>query len=323
MSRIFDALQRTGIEQSGVKYPDLVSIVTQVLEAPALTAPFRDEPVLREEVTSQRSAEENQVVELPHIDEDERKPYSEVLADFPTLNVTPNPSTRLVCITEPDSLAAEKFRFLGVRLKNLQKSRLFKKVLVTSTIPEEGKSLVSANLAAVLAKRKKRVLLIDGDLRRPVLAKQFGLGELAGLAQWLQGDRRSLSNIYYLSELGFWLMPAGSVPENPIELMSSTALGQMMERLSELFDWIIVDSPPILPLADTTVWARVTDGILLVARVGKTEKAQLKRGLEIIKKSDIIGVVLNGSEHTSRDYYARYVAKAGLKPNNVVFPDVV
>jgi protein-tyrosine kinase len=322
MSRIFDALQRTGIEQSGVKYPDLVSIVTQVLEAPALTAPFRDEPALREEVTPQRSAEENQVVELPHI-EDERKPYSEVLADFPTLNVTPNTATRLVCVTEPDSLAAEKFRFLGVRLKNLQKSRLFKKVLVTSTIPEEGKSLVSANLAAVLAKRKKRVLLIDGDLRRPVLAKQFGLGELAGLAQWLQGDRRSLSNIYYLSELGFWLIPAGSVPENPIELMSSTALGQMMERLSELFDWIIVDSPPILPLADTSVWARVTDGILLVARVGKTEKAQLKRGLEIIKKSDIIGVVLNGSEHNSPNYYARYVAKAGPNSKNVVFPDVV
>jgi capsular exopolysaccharide synthesis family protein len=321
MSRIFDALQRTGIEQSGVKYPDLVSVVTQVLEAPALTAPFEEEPTLRAEVKPHRS-EENRVVELPHIEEDERKPYSQVLADFPTVNVTAAPP-RLVCVTEPESLAAEKFRFLGVRLKNLQKGRLFKKVLVTSTIPEEGKSLVSANLAAVLAKRKQRVLLIDGDLRRPVLAQRFGVSELAGLAQWLQGDRRSLSNIYYLSALGFWIIPAGSVPENPIELMSSMALGQMMERLSELFDWIIVDSPPILPLADTSMWARVTDGILLVARVGKTEKAQLKRGLEIIKKSDIIGVVLNGSEHTSRDYYARYVAKAGLKPNNVVFPDVV
>jgi len=322
MSRIFDALQRTGIEQSGVKYPDLVSVVTRVLEAPALPEPVQNEPTLREEVEPQGFAEENRIVEAPAIAEDERKSYSQVLADFPTLNVTANPSSRLVCVTEPESLAAEKFRFLGVRLKNLQKSRPVKKLLVTSTIPEEGKSLVSANLAAVLAKRKQRVLLIDGDLRRPVLAKQLGLGELAGLTQWLQGDRSSLSNIYYLSPLGFWLIPAGSVSENPIELMSSMALGQMMERLSELFDWIIVDSPPILPLADTTVWARVTDGILLVARVGKTEKAQLKRGLDIIKKSDIIGVVLNGSEHTSHDYYARYVAKAGINSKDVTVPDV-
>src|SRR5690348_11041877 len=114
MSRIFDALQRTGIEQSGVKYPDLVSVVTRVLEAPALPDPVQDEPTLREEVEPQGFAEENRIVEAPPIAEDERKSYSQVLADFPTLNVTANPSSRLVCATEPESLAAEKFRFLGV-----------------------------------------------------------------------------------------------------------------------------------------------------------------------------------------------------------------
>jgi len=243
---------------------------------------------------------------LPLAQEVEQKPQSEVLAEFPTLHVNVEPSSRLVCVTEPQSLAAEKFRFLGVRLRQLQKTRTLKKLLVTSTIPEEGKSLVSANLAAVLARRRQKVLLIDGDLRRPVLAEQFGLGRLAGVAEWLQGDRRKLTNIYHLEGLDFWLLPAGDPPVNPLELMSSVALSELMEKVSEFFDWIIVDSPPLLPLADTTVWARVTDGTLLVSRVGKTEKIQLLRGLDAVKKSDLIGVVLNSCADVGRDYYQRY-----------------
>lgn len=317
MSRIFDALQKLGAEHSGVEYPDLISVVTQVLEAPADAAHVLKEAVSR--VSTSQTADfastalaavESPIVEMPSVTiplpkEVEPKPLSGILAKFPTLHVKTEPSSRLVAVTDPQSLAAEKFRFLGVRLRQLQKTRTLKKVLVTSTIPEEGKSMVSANLAAVLH-RKQRVLLIDGDLRRPVLAEKFGLGRLAGIAEWLQGDRRELANIYRLDPLGIWLFPAGAPPVNPLELMSSAILSDMMKRLSELFDWIIVDSPPLLPLADTTVWSRVTDGALLVARVGKTEKAQLLRGLDIVKKSDLIGVVLNSCEHADHDYYQRY-----------------
>jgi capsular exopolysaccharide synthesis family protein len=317
MSRIFDALQKLGAEQSGVEYPDLISVVTQVLEVPAEARHLSKEPVSRLSTTqtTEFSPTVPAIVEAPAVDmpsiivprpmEVEQKPLSGIPASFPTIHVRTEPSGRLVAVTEPQSLAAEKFRFLGVRLRQLQKTRTLKKVLVTSTIPEEGKSMVSANLAAVLHKRQ-RVLLIDGDLRRPVLAEQFGLGKLPGIAEWLQGDRRELTNIYQLDPLGIWLFPAGHPPVNPLELMSSAALSELMRRLSELFDWIIVDSPPLLPLADTTVWSRVTDGTLLVARVGKTEKAQLLRGLEMVKKSDLIGVVLNSCEHTDHDYYQRY-----------------
>jgi capsular exopolysaccharide synthesis family protein len=182
-----------------------------------------------------------------------------------------------------------------------------KKILVTSTIPEEGKSLVSANVAGVLARRKQRVLLIEGDMRRPVLAQQFGLGRLAGLAEWLQDGTQIASNIYHLGGLGFWLMPAGNPPANPIELMQSGRLSELMRQLAPMFDWIIVDSPPLLPLADATVWARVTDGTLLVVRDGITEKARLQRGLEILKKSDLLGVVLNGCTNPShKTYYHPY-----------------
>ena len=178
---------------------------------------------------------------------------------------------------------------------------------------EEGKSLVSANLAGVLAQRKEKVLLIEGDMRRPTLAQELGLGRLTGLAEWLQNGVQTSSNIYHLTTPGFWFMPAGDPPSNPLELMQSGRLSTLMGSLTTLFDWIIVDSPPLLPLADTTVWARMTDGALLVAREGKTEKAPLLRGLDILKKSDLLGVVLNGcSQLDLKNYYQRY-APAGRK----------
>ncbi len=296
MSRIFEALQRLGTEQSGVEYPDLVTVATEVFEAPQ-GGKFDDR------ATSE--AVEGSELSPSLADAQHGAPVAAI--DFPTLQVAVTPASRLVFLSTPDSLAAEKFRFLGVRLKQIRQNRPLKKVLITSTIPEEGKSLVSANLAGVLAQRKHKVVLIEGDLRRPVLAEQFGLGTLAGLGEWLQSGSQTLSNIYKLEGPGFWLMPAGNPPGNPLELMQSGRLSLLMNQLAGMFDWILVDSPPLLPLADTTVWARLTEGTLLVAREGKTERTQLMQGLEILKKSDLLGVVLNGCSHSDhKNYYQRY-----------------
>ena len=305
MSRIFDALQRSGTEQSGVEYPDMVSVATAVFETPASPMP-PDVPLEEALPEMQNLPEQVLSPETPL-----REKANNAQPFFPSLEVSVPPASRLVFFTQPESLAAEKFRFLGVRLRQMRQSRPLKKVLITSTIPEEGKSLVSVNLAGVLARRKERVLLVEGDLRRPVLAQHFGLGRLAGLAEWLQSGLDTPSNVYQLGGPGFWIMPAGDPPMNPLELMQSGKLSPLMTQLSDLFDWIIVDSPPLLPLADTTVWARLTDGTLLVTREGKTEKAALQRGLEIIKRSDLLGVVLNGctdSDHNS--YYSRYSPSA-------------
>ena len=309
MSRIFDALQRSGTEQSGVEYPDMVSVATAVFEAPQGLQSV-------EVADTAAHVEEPSVVPLQDQDQDaaaelQTRQNADRIPAFPSLEVALTPSSRLVFFTQPESLAAEKFRFLGVRLRQMRQSRPLKKVLVTSTIPEEGKSLVSANLAGVLARRKERVLLIEGDMRRPTLADQLGLGRLAGLAEWLQGGLEKPSNIYRLEGPGFWIMPAGEPPANTLELMQSGRLSMLMTHLTSLFDWIIVDSPPLLPLADTTVWARLTDGTLLVAREGKTEKRPLERGLEVIKKSELLGVVLNGCSNTDHDsYYQRYAPPA-------------
>jgi protein-tyrosine kinase len=326
MSRIFDALQRSGTEQSGIEYPDLVSIVTEVFEAPREQRPIAEpattaEPAAQpafvqsinvQPISVQPISVQPAPVQPANVQTTTTEPFTKEVTgdgpvDFPSLEVSVLPSSRLVFLNEPDSLAAEKFRFLGVRLRQLQQSRPLKKVLVTSTIPEEGKSTVSANLAGVLARRKQSVLLIEGDLRRPTLAQHFGLGRMAGLGEWLQSGRQTVSNVYRLEGPDFWFMPAGNPPENPLELLQSGRLSYLMGQLANLFDWIIVDSPPLLPLADTTVWSRVTDGTLLVAREGKSEKKQLQRGLEALKKSDLLGVVLNGCAHPDhKSYYQRY-----------------
>ncbi len=307
MSRIFDALQRSGVEQSGVEYPDMVSVATKVFEEPGDHA-FTEVGRRKQPSTISPPGTDDSVDEAP-----EQEPAIGSLAGFPSREIAATPSSRLVFLTEPESLAAEKFRFLGVRLRQLRQSRPtrpLKKVLITSTIPEEGKSLVSANLAGVLARRKQNVLLIEGDLRRPVLSQRFGLGKLPGLADWLQGGMATVSNIYHLAAPGFWFMPAGDAPANSLELMQSGRLSQLMEQLTALFDWVIVDSPPLLPLADTTVWARLTDGVLLVVRQGTTQKAPLERGLEILKKGDLLGVVLNSSSDGNHyNYYERYAAE--------------
>lgn len=284
MSRLFDALQRSGVEQTGIEYPDMVSVVTKVFEAP--------EELGGTGVTTPSTAE----AALPE--------------EYPALNVFVESASRMVFLTQPESLAAEKFRFLGVRMRQLQQSRSINRILVTSTIPEEGKSLVSANLAGVLARRKRqKVVLLEGDLRRPVLAQKFGLEKLDGVCEWLRSDAQSLTNIYRLKGPEFWLIPAGSPAMNPMELLQSPRLPHLMSQLSRIFDWVIVDSPPLLPLADATVWQRVTDGTLLVVREGITEKGTLDQGLEILKKADLLGVVLNGSSNAiHQNYYQRYAS---------------
>jgi capsular exopolysaccharide synthesis family protein len=311
MSRIFDALQRSGKEQTGVEYPDVPSMATEVFDASQGQKPA--DPTIADQVlTFQEPGVLAGIAENPapvaHVAETPIPEKShDIPGGFPSLEVHVSPSSRLVFFTEPDSMAAEKFRFLGVRLRHLRQNRPLKKVLVTSTIQEEGKTLVSANLAGVLARRREKVLLLEGDLRRPALTQQFGLGRLAGLGEWLQSGVQTVSNVYHLGGPGFWLMPAGHPPANPLELMQSGRLSQLMGQLVRLFDWIIVDSPPLLTLGDTTVWARLTDGTVFVAREGKTEKAPLQRGLETLKKSELLGIVLNGcSDSAHKNYYQRY-----------------
>jgi len=281
MSRIFEALQRS--------------------ESEKIEFAFHEPPSVAMLQEAERTAVEPESESF-----EPNAPFQ--LADFPSVQVAPTPNSRLVSLTDTESLGAEKFRFLGVRLRRLQQERGIKRVLITSTISEEGKTLVTANLAATLARRKQqKVLLLEGDLRRPTQAQLFGGTRPAGLSEWLQSNSRTVSNIYYLDGPGFWLMPAGHPPENPLELMQSGKLANLMEQLAAGFDWVVIDSPPILPLADTSVWARFADGILLVVRAGRTERQPLQKGLAAIDQSRLLGLVVNScAGDNEKDYYSRY-----------------
>jgi capsular exopolysaccharide synthesis family protein len=318
MSLIFDALQRSEAERSGVGLGAL-SGANEVLQLAELhTLSERKAAIQFEQPDAMQSVEHDRSLPLqavPPVTTTMEAPEPaalsqndhrlEVFGQFHSLQVSVPPQTRLVCLTDSESLAAEKFRFLGITLQHLRRDRPLKKVLITSTIPQEGKSTVSANLACALARRtQQRTLLVEGDVRRPSLSQIFGLERIPGICECLQGDRNLTTSIYHLESPGFWFLPAGSAPKNPLELLQSGRLSALMDQLSELFDWIIIDSPPVLPLADTSVWARLADGVLLVARQGVTEKRQLQRGLEALEPKKVIGALLNGSKSPVRgDYY--------------------
>lgn len=322
MSHIFDALQRSEDERAEIDSPVPSEATELLLRAERRAASRWESGASQKQLEIIEAADRDQPIELqtPSLDaEAAHAPakHDAALVDeaesdfsqFEKLPVVLTPQNRLVCFTDEESLAAEAFRLLGVRMQHLRRDRSLKRVLITSTIPQEGKSMVAANLACTLARRtQQRVVLVEGDLRRPSLSQEFGLGRHPGLCECLQGERTLAKSIYHLEAPGLWILPAGSSYGNALELLQSARLSAIMEQLTNWFDWVIIDSPPVLPLADTSVWARLAEGILMVTRQGVTEKRHLQRGLEALEKKKLIGALLNCSQSASRsDYYYRAI----------------
>jgi capsular exopolysaccharide synthesis family protein len=318
MSHIFDALQRSEAERSEID-PSTLTGATEMLRRAERRAASKWETAALPgppDVTkgADRVASFGPVEVLPVRTATEvpgaagfslTNESLDVFGQFQSLKVSLAPESRLVCLTDSGSPAAEAFRLLGVRLRHLKRDRSLKKVLITSTIPQEGKSMVSANLACTLAlKTQQRLLVLEGDVRRPSLSQMFGIGRNPGLCEFLQGERSLRSSIYHLEAPNLWILPAGSAPSNALELLQSGRLSTMMDQLTLWFDWIIIDTPPVLPLADTSVWMRLADGILMATRLGTTEKRQLRRGLEAIESKKLLGALVNSSKNAANnDYY--------------------
>ncbi len=244
-----------------------------------------------------------------------RRPWdaerSQIWNQFRSIPFTPDGEDRLVCLTGQAEPAAEAFRLLGVRLKHMRQIRPLNKLLITSTAPQEGKSTVAANLACTLAHiTREKILLVEGDVRRPSLSRIFQLSNLAGMCEWLRGERGLAECIYRIEAAGIHVFPAGKAAAAPLELMQAKKLPVSMDQLAGLFSWIIVDSPPILPLADASIWTRIVDGILLVTRQGITEKKQLERALKALGPEKLIGALLNCSRVSTYSSYYYYKTAA-------------
>jgi capsular exopolysaccharide synthesis family protein len=178
--------------------------------------------------------------------------------------------------------------------------------LVTSPLPGDGKSTIVLNLATALAEGgNRKVLLIDADLHHASLHHQLGIKAPTGLMECLQDGRNPLSVIKRIEPLKWYLLPAGGPTVNPTELLQTESFCGVIQKLSPHFDWIIIDSPPVIPLTDAVSLTRHTDATLLVARAGRTPETVIESAITLLDSKHVIGIVLNGVDGLDRAY-SRY-----------------
>ena len=326
MSYIFDALQRSQAERANPDDRGFQAALELLERAEREATSQRSSESLAEQPSEigmehqgrpsngegfGRSSTETSLIAITDALQDEER--QEIFSHFQTLEGSQSRHSRLVCMGNSDSPAREAFHLLGVRLRNLRREREFKSLLITSTIPKEGKSVTAANLACTLGSGGiERVLLVDGDVRRPTQSENFGLTPGSGLCNYLLGKRSLTASIYHLPKAGIWMLPAGDNQGDIRDLIQSPQLPALMTTLNSWFDWVVIDSPPVLPLVDTSIWARLADGILLVTRQGTTRKRKLQKGLEALDTSKLIGTLLNSWKSTNDgyDYYYGHATKA-------------
>lgn len=220
----------------------------------------------------------------------------------------------LVTHSDPKSIASEAFRTLRTNLQFTSPDRELKTILITSVGPGDGKSTVSANLAAAWAQSGVRVVVLSCDLRKPVTHTIFGLRNAPGLTAHLSG-RASLDEIILPTQIpGLDLVPAGPVPPNPAELLQSKAMANCLRILRERYDVVICDGAPVIAVTDAAVVASQADGTVLVVEAGGTPKEAALHAKQLLErgKANILGVVLNKVKANGQNsyYYNYYYAEA-------------
>jgi capsular exopolysaccharide synthesis family protein len=212
-------------------------------------------------------------------------------------------------LTQPKSQFAESFRSLRTSLLLSTAGHPPKFIVLTSATPSEGKTTAATNLAAILAQRDTRVLLIDGDLRRPNIHHRFGLNGKIGLTTVLTGATKLEETVQGVPEIpNLDILPSGPVPPFPTEMLSSGAMDAILRRCAEIYDYVVIDSPPILSVTDGVILARQADAVVLVVRHGKSSKHVVRRARDILLRSGagITGIVLNAVDLNSPEYYGYY-----------------
>jgi succinoglycan biosynthesis transport protein ExoP len=245
--------------------------------------------------------------------------YLEQVTGLPTLGLIPTMSRTKIAVAQtqlaPDTGArilashspvhAEAFRALRTSVLLSRPSLPPKIILLTSSLPSEGKSTVSLNLAWVLAQSAAKVLIIDGDLRRPSLMRSLNLPSLIGLCNVLTGTSTFEESVIPLpGDPRLFLLPTGPLPPNPAELLSSEAFANCLEKARSQFDFVIIDSPPVLSVTDPLVISPLVDGVLFVVRSGATNRHMIQRACRILQRSasPLLGSVLNWIDVSSGEY---------------------
>jgi succinoglycan biosynthesis transport protein ExoP len=212
-------------------------------------------------------------------------------------------------LTQPKSQFTEAFRSLRTSLLLSTTGHPPKIIVLTSATPSEGKTTAASNLAAILAQRDTRVLLIDGDLRRPNVHHRFGMNGKIGLTTVLTGATTLEETVQLVPEIpNLDILPSGPIPPFPAEMLSSDAMGALLMRCRDLYSYVVIDSPPILSVTDGVILSRQADAVVLVVRHGKSSKHVVRRARDLLLRSGapITGIVLNAVDLNSPEYYGYY-----------------
>jgi protein-tyrosine kinase len=294
MSRIREALKKAAEERAaqmtGDTTEDLLDLLgTRSAEGiPAVSAPWPDQGASRERVHGLRTE------------------FDELVAKCRRAEWRLEPKYSVFANGANNRRGAERFRTLRSRLYQLAAAQPLRRILLTSSIPREGKTFVACNLAQSISRHENRkVLLIDADLRVSCLHKALGATKEPGLSDYLRGDSELTGVIQIGSKTNLCFIPGGREISNPSEFLHSEKMKALLDQMAKVFDWIILDSPPAIPVHDASLLADMCDGALLVVRAGMTDFEVAQKAAAEFQNKKLLGVVLNRVEKSEShgEYY--------------------
>jgi len=275
MSRVHDALRRA--EQAGL-----------------LTPPAARTPILGGEARTTAAVLDNQGPNMAGL--------LERIEEIPFRTAT---DSLLIDVTRPHEAPMEEFRTLRTRLNHMKSLQPIHSLVVTSPSPAEGKSLTAANLGLAQAHLEGNLtLLADFDFRRPILHTLFGIDRSPGITDYLLGRVPLEKAIRKIAGTTLYIMPAGEAVINPLELLNLREVKLMLDRLPSIFNWIILDSPPLLFAADASLLSTLCHGTLLVVRIGHTTIDSVTRAMQSLCNNNVVGIVVNGARRG--ELYSKY-----------------
>jgi len=299
MSRVHDALRRA--EQTGVMPQSRPSapgnvVGTPVLE-PAGTGPAEETPV-DDRLTNNGPVQPR----LGYGSATNLAGLLNLVEEVPFRAAT---DSLLIDVSRPHEAPMEEFRTLRTRLNHMKTLQPIHSIVVTSASPAEGKSLSAANLALAQAHLAgNKTLLADFDFRRPIVHTLFGIDRSPGITDYLLGKVPLHQAIRKIAGTNLYVMPAGEAVINPLELLNLPEVKFLMDRLPELFNWVILDSPPLLFAADASLLGTLCHGTLLVVRIGHTTIDSVTRAMQSLCNNNVLGIVVNGARRG--ELYSKY-----------------
>jgi len=299
MSRIHEALKKAAEERAAKVATEVEAEVAEVPSVPKLPSMLKPEVAVDLPIAPPAAPPKPSHRVTTGVAVTPGFSYEELLKRGVQAEWQLDPANSVFLNSRPGEGGPERFRTLRSRLYKIASTRKLKSVLITSGVAAEGKTFVASNLAqSIIQQPELRVLLIDADLRSSRLHLLFGTQSCPGLSDYLRGEADEYGVIQKGSNENLFLIPAGNLVSNPSELLIGDRMKQLLNTVTPVFDWIIIDSPPTLPVHDATVLADMVDGVLFVIRAGSTDAEIVERTAAEFQGKNLLGVVLNRVQKT-------------------------